>query len=86
MNAQDFIKENYPVTAIQFENKTCLGLNDVAYICEKYHENEVKKLNIPDVSNRRELLIAFAKFVEEEYWDNKGVNDAVDTFIRTKGN
>lgn len=52
----------------------------------KWHECEVKKLKQADVSNRREQLIAFAKFVEDVYWDNKGIEDAVDTFIKTKGN
>lgn len=32
----------------------------------------------------RELLILFAKFIQNEYWDNTGIEDSVDTFIKTK--
>ena len=34
-----------------------------------YHESEVKKLNIPDVSRQSELLFAFIKAIKEEFAD-----------------
>ena len=60
----------------QYENPN----NDVSIIlkyCSKSLRNLVKKLNIDDVSNQRELLIAFSKWKEEKgynpIYDHKGL-------------
>lgn len=44
MTAKEFILETYPLTAKRFENKTCNGLNDIAYICEQYHKMKVQEM------------------------------------------
>ena len=60
MTAKDFILENYPVTAKDFENKECAGLYDIVYICEKYHESKVKNLGLFSISQQREQLAILA--------------------------
>jgi ribonuclease BN (tRNA processing enzyme) len=49
----------------------CTGMiaenhSDIIEAMTIYAESEVKKLNLLDVSNRRELLIAFSKILKKE--------------------
>lgn len=81
MKAKDFIVENYPATAKDFENKECAGLHDIAYICEEYHKSEVKNLGLFSVSQRSELLSNFASYLNETYNLNIEIDDQdVETF------
>ena len=43
-----------------------------------------EKLHLSDVINRRELLIDFLKWIEDVYWDNNGIEDCVDTYLKQK--
>jgi hypothetical protein len=73
MTAKDFIVEKYPVTAKDLENKKCVGLHDIAYICEKYHE-----------SKQRELLLAFLDHIDC-YSDTQikaGYDHLIDGFLK----
>ena len=47
MSAKDFIKENYPFTALRLEKGKCTGLSDIAFLCEKYHEARMASLASP---------------------------------------
>lgn len=51
----------------------------------EYTEQQVKKLNIPAVINRRELLVAYQQFVDKSPEENmnRSVEGLVDEFLAT---
>ena len=50
MTLKEYLKENYPVTAKDLDNGIATNLNDIEYMCTKWHESEVEKLHLQDVS------------------------------------
>jgi hypothetical protein len=51
---------------------------------EAYAQQQVKNLNIPDVSNRREQLIAFAQWLaHEEEYGKDGAIGTVDAYLES---
>ena len=48
MNALKFIKTRFPITAIDFKNKKCFGLEDIAYIAEQYAKYKIQNLKKED--------------------------------------
>ena len=52
-----------------FTKLTSTGINpdedNIAQFAEDYHQAKLKLLNIDDVSNQRELLIAFMEYLSE---------------------
>lgn len=43
MNAVDFLRQHYPITAQKLDNEYSAGVNDVAFIMEKYVEENTKQ-------------------------------------------
>lgn len=63
------------------ETKTLEQLMDEYAL--RYHESEVKKLNLLDVSSQRELLLAFAKFWNKESYEGLNVYH-IDKYLESK--
>ena len=64
MKAEDYLKEYRIYNDEIIYNSVGDMVGTLSQLMNDYHESEVKKLNIPDVSNRRELLIAVFKTVK----------------------
>ena len=71
----------YDYTGMLAENHS-----DIIEAMTIYAESEVKKLNLLDVSNRRELLFLFAEYIHciGAQFDNSEISDVVDSFIKQK--
>lgn len=64
MTAKEFILKNYPVTAKDFKNGECVGLHDIAYICEEYHKS---KLVCDDCESSDDIQIYCGECMNERY-------------------
>jgi len=84
MTARDFLKE-LPVYSKIFDLSIDYQYTEEQLIlfAEMYHKKQVKTLNIDDVSNRRELLIAFFKYFRDNGETNIGmsIEQFVDAFL-----
>lgn len=75
--AKQILRE-HNITLISVEEE-----NNIIEAMEEYAQEVVKNLHKPLVS---ELLLDFLQWIEDVYWDNKGIEDCVNTYLKQKIN
>ena len=67
MKAKDFLEEiDYYNTNVEGQLYEELGIETLADMMELYHERKLKLLGIAVVSQQRELLLAYHRYLTEE--------------------
>ena len=84
MKAKDFLEEiDYYNTNVDGEQFEDLGIETLADILEVYHQRKLKLLGIANVSNQRELLLAFAGWLYGNL-DKEVEERIVDDYLNSK--
>jgi hypothetical protein len=85
MNAKDFLEEiDYYNTNVYGEIFEDLGIETLADILEVYHQRKLKLLGIGDVSQQRELLLAYEKqtqIYEYDEFDEWNTNKKIEQYL-----
>jgi hypothetical protein len=81
MTAEEYLKTK----VIKFESLSEtleFTVYSLTKLMEEYHESELKKLRVTDVSGRSELLESFVKFVNERQFNKFKISlDEVELFL-----
>ena len=84
MKAKDFLEEiDYYNTNVEGQLYEELGIETLADMIELYHESKLKLLGIANVSQQRELLIAFAGWLYGNL-DKEVEQRIVDDYLNSK--
>lgn len=84
MKAKDFLEEiDYYNTNVEGQLYEELGIETLADMIELYHERKLKLLGIANVSQQRELLLAFAGWLYGNL-DKEVEQRIVDDYLNSK--
>jgi hypothetical protein len=81
---EEFVKEYYQLPQSKIETVRIKSLIKCVERYKEYHESEVKKLTIPDVMQRSELLLDFLQWYNDHHPENYIPNSRLGNYLQEK--